>query len=114
MNTQAYESIAQFCVEQYDKFDPQAWKRRSVADRKLVAVAAKYLSMTSWFGYESELEQIADEIDAALADSAEFYRELGSIGLDLALFSASVRCGIAAKKTLVLQPRTQNPAVLHA
>lgn len=114
MNTQAYESIAQFCVEQYDNFDPQAWKRRGVADRKLVAVAAKYLSMTSWFGYESELEQIADEIDAALADSAEFNRELGSIGLDLALFSASVRCGIAARKTHVLQPRANAPAMLHA
>ena len=114
MNTQAYESIAQFCVEQYDKFDPQAWKRRSVADRKLIAVAAKYLSMTSWFGYESELEQIADEIDAALADSAEFNRELAAIGLDLALFSASVRCGIAAKKTPLLRARAHSPATLHA
>lgn len=114
MNTQAYESIAQFCVEQYGNFDPQAWKRRSVADRKLVAVAAKYLSMTSWFGYESELEQIADEIDIALADSAEFNRELGAIGLDLALFSASVRCGIAVRKTPILQARAPTPVVLHA
>ena len=115
MNTQAYESIAQFCVEQYSRFDPQAWKRRSVADRKLVAVAAKYLSMTSWFGYETELEQLAGEIDSALVDTAEFNRELGAIGFDLALFSASVRCGIAARKTksAVPPPRSQSP-VLHA
>jgi len=98
MNTLAYESIAQFCVEQHTRFDPQAWKRRGAADRKLVAVAAKYLSMTSWFGHEEHLERIAVHIDAALADDAEFNRELGSIGLDLALFSASVRCGIAARK----------------
>ena len=98
MNTQAYESIAQFCVEQHGSFDPHAWKRRSVADRKLVAVTAKYLSMTSWFGHEDHLERIAVDIDAGLADDMEFNRELGSIGLDLALFSASVRCGIAARK----------------
>ena len=97
MNSQAYESIAQFCVEQHGRFDPQAWRRRSVADRKLVAVAAKYLSMTSWFGHGDELERIAVGIDANLADHAEFNRELGSIGLDLALFSASVRCGIATR-----------------
>jgi hypothetical protein len=97
MNSQAYESIAQFCVEQHTRFDPQAWRRRGAADRKLVAVAAKYLSMTSWFGHEDQLERIAVDIDAGLADSGEFNRELGSIGLDLARFSASVRCGIAAR-----------------
>jgi hypothetical protein len=105
MNTQAYESIAQFCVEQHSKFDPQAWKRRSVADRRLVAVAAKYLSMTSWFGYEDELERIAVDIEAGLADNDEFNRELSSIGLDLALFSASIRCGIAARKAPALRAR---------
>ncbi len=97
MNTQAYESIAQFCVEQHGRFDPQAWRRRGAADRKLVAVAAKYLSMTSWFGYQDELEEIAVGIDANLNNVAEFNRELGSIGMDLALFSASVRCGIATR-----------------
>ncbi len=101
MNTQAYESIAQFCVEQYGKFDPQAWKRRGAADRRLIAVAAKYLSMTSWFGHEAHLERIAVETDAALADSAEFNRELELIGLDLALFSSSVRFGIASRKIQV-------------
>jgi hypothetical protein len=113
MNTQAYESIAQFCAEQHRRFDPQAWKRRSIADRKLVAVAAKYLSMTGWFGYESELERLAEEIDAAMADSIEFNRELGSIGLDLALFSAAVRCGIAPRKTPTWRLRSQG-AMLHA
>ena len=113
MNTQAYESIAQFCVEQYGRFDPQAWKRRGAADRKLVAVAAKYLSMTSWFGHEDQLEQIAVDIDSALADDSQFNRELGSIGLDLALFSASVRCGIASRKAPIPRAQPQG-ALLHA
>jgi hypothetical protein len=98
MNSQAYESIAQFCVEQHTRFDPQAWRRRGAADRKLVAVTAKYLSMTSWFGHEDQLERIAVDIDAGVADSSEFNRELGAIGLDLARFSTSVRSGIAARK----------------
>ena len=118
MNTQAYESIAQFCVEQHGRFDPQAWKRRSVADWKLVAVAAKYLSMTSWFGHEDQLERIAVDIDAGVSDSSEFNREMGLIGLDLALFSATVRCAIAArkipappsKKVSPLRPRTLRSA----
>jgi len=117
MNTQAYESIAQFCVEQHGRFDPQAWKRRGAADRKLVAVAAKYLSMTSWFGHEEQLEQIAVDIDSALADDTQFNRELGSIGFDLALFSASVRCGIAARRPLVPASRPmrhQSASLAHA
>jgi hypothetical protein len=105
MDAHAYDSIAQFCVEQYGKFDAQAWKRRGVADRKLVAIAAKYLSMTSWFGHEDQLERIIAEIDASLASSAEFNRELDSIGFDLVLFSSAVRCGIATRKVPPVQPQ---------
>ena len=103
MNTQAYESIAQFCVEQHGRFDPQAWKRRGAADRKLVAVAAKYLSMTSWFGHEEQLEQIAVDIDSALADDTQFNRELGSIGFDLAL---TVTAGVLEARPLLGEQRT--------
>ena len=113
MNSQAYESIAQFCVEQHGRFDPYAWKRRSVADRKLVAVTAKYLSMTSWFGHEDHLERIAVDIDAGLADDREFNKELGSIGLDLALFSASVRGGIASRKAPAAQAAPPARAATH-
>jgi hypothetical protein len=111
MNNEAYESIAQFCMTQHRNFDAKAWKRRSAADRKLVAVAAKYLSMTSWFGHEEELERIAEDIEPCLADSTEFNRELNAIGLDLALFSASVRCGIATRKA---PPARAQGAVMHA
>ena len=69
--------------------------------------------MTSWFGYGSELEGIAKEIDKSLVDNTEFNRELGAIGLDLALFSASVRCGIASRKSPLPSARRERPA-LHA
>lgn len=114
MNTQAYESIAQFCVQQHVRFDPAAWRRRAAADRKLVAVAAKYLSMTSWYGHEDELEAIAIDIDTAVADDTEFHRELGSIGFDLALFSATVRCGIASLKAPLVQRKVLAPRPLLA
>ncbi len=69
--------------------------------------------MTSWFGHEDQLEQIAVDIDAALAEDGQFNRELGSIGLDLALFSAAVRCGIASRKAPPSRLAPQG-AALHA
>jgi hypothetical protein len=53
------------------------------------------------------------DIDAALAEDDQFNRELGSIGLDLALFSASVRCGIASRKAPPPKAVSQGVA-LHA
>lgn len=104
MDTKAYASMAQFCVEQHEKFDARAWKRRGSADRKLVALTARYLSMTSWFGHEDQLERIAVEIDAAVADPSRFNRELGAIGFDLAQFSMSVRGRIAARRLCPASP----------
>lgn len=106
MDTQAYDSIIQFCVDQHAKFDAQAWKRRGNADRKLVALTANYLSMTSWFGYEDQLKRIAGDIDGSLSNSDEFNREMDAIGFDLALFAASVRGAIAVKNT----PTASRPA----
>ena len=114
MDAQAYDSIAEFCVDQHGKFDPRAWKRRSAADKKLVAVAAKYLSMTNWFGHVDQLERIAIDIDASLASSADFDRELEAIGFDLALFSASVRCGIAARKLPPVEPQRALRSAVYA
>ncbi len=99
MHTQSLDSIAHFCIDQYSAFDANAWIRRGTADAKLVAVAAKYLSMTSWFGNKAALERIATQIDADMASSTKFNRELRAIGLDhLAFFSETVRCGITAEK----------------
>ena len=70
--------------------------------------------MTSWFGHEDQLERLAVDLDPALADNAEFDRELGAIGLDLALFSASVRLGIAARKLPSIRPLRGEPNVMHA
>ena len=114
MDTQAYDSIVQFCVEQHVNFDVQAWRRRSAADRKLIAVTAKYLSMTSWFGHEDQLERLAVEFDPCLVDSSEFDRESGAIGFNLAFFSSAVRFGIAARKAPATRVPVGRESVMYA
>ncbi len=98
MDTKSLDSIAHFCVDQYSAFDANAWIRRGDTDGKLVAVAAKYLSTTSWFGNKSSLERIATQIHPDVDSITKFNRELRAIGMDMTLFSETVRCGIAAKQ----------------
>lgn len=103
MHRQAFDALAKFCVDQYRAFDPRAWVGQGVFDGRLVAGAAKYLSMTSWYGHAEELERIsASVIDCVesntqelIAISAGLQRELQDIGFDLVHFSAKVRYGIA-------------------
>ena len=93
MDQQALDSIAQFCAEQQRSFDPEAWMGRTAIDGKGIAVVAKYLSMTSWYGHEAELEGIA----ARIADLGGFHREVQAIGLDLTRLSARLRHDIALR-----------------
>lgn len=104
MSTQSLDSITRFCIEQYSAFDANAWLRRGAADGKMVAVAAKYLSMSTWFGNESSLVRIAAEIYPDTASITKFNREMRAIGLEMMTFSETVRCGIAAKKSLPVDP----------
>lgn len=116
MHRQLFNDLARFCVEQYRTFDPTAWMGQCgqggqagfgtpFGDR-LMADAAKYLSMTSWYGHADELEKIAltmiERMGASTEEllnvSADLHRELNDIGLDLVHFSTMVRYGIAADR----------------
>jgi hypothetical protein len=88
------DSLAQFCIAQRDAFNRDDWYARFNVDRKAVALAARYLSMTSWYGHEEELEQIAVATDA-FDNSYGLHRESQAIGFDLPHFSYTVRSGIA-------------------
>ena len=88
------ESLAQFCIAQRDAFNSDDWYARFNVDSKAVALAAKYLSMTSWYGHEDELEQIAVSMDA-FDNGYGPLRESRAIGFDLLHFSYTVRSGIA-------------------
>ena len=95
MDRQATESLARFCIEQRNAFDPDDWFLRSETDGKVVALAAKYLSMTSWYGHDEELVEIAAKIHPALENGAGLYCEAQAMGFDWPHLSTSVRIGIA-------------------
>jgi hypothetical protein len=99
MDRPACNALAQFCADQRYAFNAHAWRTRPGGERDVVAVAAKYLSMTSWYGHEEELTEIADtgakEPFASTPTSTGLQRESQAVGLDLARFSVAVRSGIA-------------------
>jgi len=105
MDRHGAESLAQFCIAQRNAFDSQQWLARKEIDGKAVALAAKYLSMTSWYGHEAELESIAVEIYAAATGSDALFSESKSLEFDLPHFSTTVRIGVAQLR----DPRAQQP-----
>lgn len=88
-------AMAEFCAEQRDAFDARAWLSCSAANRVAVAATAKYLSMTSWYGYADELERIAEELSMRGGHCGP---EALCGCLDLADFSAMTRYQIALRR----------------
>jgi len=97
MNISATQSLVQFCIAQRNAFDADAWHAQSNIDPKAVGLAAKYLSMTSWYGHEEELAHIAVALQGRAESSLGLYRESQEIGFDLPYFSVRVRIGIQSK-----------------
>lgn len=95
MRSHMLDSLVQFCAEQLQAFDPDAWRRTETLDRKALAIAAKYLSMTSWYGHDFALESLAEELRPGMSLTWNFERESASSGFDLAYFSAALRYRIA-------------------
>ncbi len=106
MDRHATDLLAQFCIAQRKAFDPQDWHVRFDIDGEAVALAAKYLSMTSWYGHEDELEEIVAQTQVFGENSAGLHRESRAMDFDLPYFSAKVRLGIAAAQTKT-QPRIE-------
>ena len=96
MNSEESKALAQFCADQYYAFDARAWKRRSQYDHHASTLAALYLSMTSWYGHESELERVAADA-RALNDSGDAFRLEHEGRFDPAQFSTMVRSEIAKR-----------------
>lgn len=94
MEKREMDALAQFCVAQRSAFSVDDWLARAETDPEAVGLAAAYLSMASWYGYETELEEIARRNHFS-ADSAGLHRETRAIGFDLPYFSSRVRVGVA-------------------
>lgn len=95
MDRRTTDALAKFCIEQHGCFSPHDWLFLDDIDEKAVALAAKYLSMTSWYGREDALEEIAERIHAFEGNSTGLYRESRLLDFDLPYFSSAVRAGIA-------------------
>jgi hypothetical protein len=89
------DSLVQFCIAQSDEFNPDDWDVQFAMNQKALALAAKYLSMTSWYGHEEELERIVAATQDVVESSFGLHRESQAIGFDLPYFSYMVRFGIA-------------------
>lgn len=96
MDRHSTDLLAQFCIGQRNSFFPQDWLARHEKDGPAVALAAKYLSMTSWYGHEEELEEIAAGMHEFAENSPGLHQESLAIDFDLSYFSALVRLGLAA------------------
>ena len=98
MDERTFQSLTQFCADQFSVFDACAWGETCVIDRRAIAVTAKYLSMTSWYGHEEELECISVGVDAPILSASQLHRETQAIGLDLKTLSAKLRHKIALRQ----------------
>jgi hypothetical protein len=94
MRRRTLDGLAVFCAVQRYRFDPAAWMRRSAFDCKRVAFAAHYLSMTSWYGHEEELEAIAEKIYPGIASIDTFWQDMQAMDVELAQLSSAVRFGL--------------------
>ena len=113
MDTRESNALTQFCIDQYYEFDADAWLRQGADERNASALAAMYLSMTSWYGHEEQLERIAARARAVYSTGEEFQRAAQSNGFDLAHFSAAVRYGIAMRR-MASSAGEANPAERNA
>lgn len=97
MDKRTTASLAKFCVDQSSTFNAHDWLLHENIDEKAVALVARYLSMTSWYGHEDDLAEIVEGLhgfeDDAVSES--LHREARELAFDLSLFSAMVRVGIA-------------------
>ena len=98
MDKHAFECLVRFCIEQRNAFAARDWVDHTDIDAKTLTLVARYLSMTSWYGYEEELERIAARSPNSAVDTPLLYRESREIGFDLPRFSAMMRIGIAQSR----------------
>lgn len=94
MDMLALELLAQFCAEQRSDFSRDRWLVGNPISSRMLGVVAHYLSMTSWYGHEVELEMIAEDLLPGISDKRCFNKELRELAPYMSYLSASVRVRI--------------------
>jgi|AMWB02.1.fsa_nt_gi hypothetical protein len=97
MDKSTTNRLARFCVEQSQAFNTGDWFDLNAVDEKVIVLAARYLSMTSWYGHEEDLSEIVEhmQISGEPPESTTLCNEAQALEFDLSYFSAVVRGGIA-------------------
>lgn len=104
------DSLVQFCIDQRCAFDAAAWLAKFEEEGGQVALAAKYLSMTSWYGHEADLEAVAAATRLFGDNSNGLHLESRTMDFDLHSFSVQVRLGLAqARRTSRMAKRAEPP-----
>jgi hypothetical protein len=93
------DALAQFCIAQHWQFAADEWVSWAEKYGMTIAFVAKYLSMTSWYGHEVELDQIAEVNCPAEPSSPGLHVESQAADFNLPFFSAAVRLGIARRRS---------------
>jgi hypothetical protein len=96
------DSLVQFCIDQRRAFDAAAWLSKFEEVGEPVALVAKYLSMTSWYGHEAELERISATTQVFADNSNGLHVESKAMNFDLHTFSVRVRLGLAQARCVAL------------
>ena len=98
MDKHALKLLTDFCVHQHSNFDPQAWRNCDGIDRRLLALTAVYLSMTSWYGFEAELEKVAELLVPGILEKQRFDGEWCALDLEIGYLSATMRYRIEQRR----------------
>lgn len=105
------DDLARFCIEQRRAFEPAAWLAKFEEAGEPVALAAKYLSMTSWYGHEAELECVSAATQVFADNSNGLHLESQAMDFDLHAFSIRVRLGLAHARRAAHPARHEVPQV---
>jgi hypothetical protein len=106
------DELVRFCVDQRCAFEAGAWLTKFEEVGEPVALAAKYLSMTSWYGHEAELERVSAATQVFADNSNGLHVESQAMDFDLHAFSIRVRLGLAHARRRAL-PSRGDPAQLR-
>jgi hypothetical protein len=102
MDKTLIDTLAIFCAGQHDAFERDAWRSwQSVSaptNGVAVATVAKYLSMTSWYGFAGELEAIAIELHPQLSSADGFDLAAQACDFDPGQFSVAIRYRLAVQQ----------------
>ncbi len=64
----AESDLLDFCVRQRAHFNPADWHHSTVSERQRLALVARLLAGTRWYGHRDSLADVAADLDPRGAD----------------------------------------------